>query len=65
MFKNNIDSMTNGAWLDYWDKLLYDFYAAGHELTADPECNTCGLEDGYVCFQCECVQIDKWRNNGL
>lgn len=58
----DIDKMTSSEWLAYRDKLLDDYYKAGNLLVADPECKQCDPDNEYVCFECECIQIEKWRN---
>ena len=54
----DIDKMTSDQWLNYRDDLIDDFYAKGHRLTPNPECKTCDTINDYVCFDCECNQLE-------
>ena len=63
MTYEDIDKMTGNEWLNYRDSLLESFYADGKELVANPYCKQCDVDfDNYVCFDCECMQIEKWRS---
>ena len=55
----NIDSMSSSEWITYRDELLDRFYQAGHLLIPSADCRECDPENEYVCFNCECMQIDK------
>lgn len=58
----DIDAMTSNEWLAYRRDLLDDYYEAGNLLVANPECKQCDPDNDYVCFDCECCQIENWRN---
>jgi hypothetical protein len=57
----DIDKMTSNEWLNYREDLIDAHLAKGLKLTPNPECVTCDLENYYICFNCECYQIDKAR----
>jgi len=57
----DIDKMTSDEWLAYRDDLIDSHYARGFKLTPNPDCNTCDVVNDYVCFDCECSQLDKAR----
>ena len=58
----DIDKMTSDEWLSYRRDLIEEYYAAGNELIPNPECKQCDTINDYVCFDCECNQLNKWRN---
>jgi len=57
----DIDKMTSSQWLAYRDNLLDQYYADGNLLVASEDCKECDPDNEYVCFNCECMQIEKWR----
>jgi hypothetical protein len=54
----NIDAMTTNEWLAYRESKLDAFYAAGGNLSPSVACNSCDAPNDYVCFSCECTQLD-------
>ena len=57
----DIDGMTTSEWLDYREDLVSKHLAKGLKLTPNPNCEVCDLDNYYICFECECFQIDKGR----
>ena len=57
----DIDKMTTSEWLNYREDLIDAHLAKGLPLVANPECKTCDAINDYICFDCECYQIDKAR----
>lgn len=57
----DIDKMTSSEWLAYRDDLIDSHYARGHRLIPNPECDTCDVPNDYICFDCECYQINQKR----
>jgi len=58
----DIDNMTTTKWLNYREDLLDAHLAKGLPLIPNPECKHCDVVNDYLCFDCECFQIDKARN---
>jgi hypothetical protein len=50
----NIEDMPHAVWHEYRDKQIAKTKANGHKLAPNPECDTCDVDDDYVCFFCEC-----------
>lgn len=59
----DIDKMTSSEWISYRHDLIDQYYDAGNELIPNPECKQCDVPNDYICFECECQQLDKWRNH--
>lgn len=59
----DIEKMTSGEWLAYREQKVDDFYARGNKLIPDPECGSCDVANNYVCFDCECFQLEKEHIN--
>ena len=59
----DIDKMTTGEWLNYRQDLIDAHLAKGLPLIPSPDCGSCDVANDYVCFDCECYQIDKGREN--
>jgi len=57
----HIDKMTNNQWINYRLDLIDQHLAKGLPLKPDPECKQCDVINDYICFNCECNQIDKGR----
>ena len=57
----DIDKMTTSEWLNYREDLIDAHLAKGLPLVANPECKICDAINDYICFDCECYQIDKAR----
>lgn len=55
---NDIDKMTTNEWLAYRDKKIETFLANGGELKPNAECKTCDIDNNYICFACECCQLE-------
>jgi len=53
--------MTTTKWLNYREDLLDAHLAKGLPLIPNPECKHCDVVNDYLCFDCECLQIDKAR----
>ena len=58
----DIDKMTSDQWLNYREDLIDAHLAKGLSLTPDPNCKTCDSVNDYICFECECSQIDKGKS---
>jgi len=54
-----IEEMSTGEWLQYREEKIDAFYARGGELKPTPECKTCDPANDYVCFVCECDQLEE------
>jgi hypothetical protein len=61
----DIDKMTSDEWLNYREDLADAHLAKGLPLVPNPECSQCDTINDYLCFECECSQIDKGRENEL
>ena len=59
----DIDKMTSYEWLNYREDLAEAHLAKGLPLVPNPECDQCDTINDYLCFECECSQIDKGREN--
>ena len=57
----DIDGMSSGEWLNYRDDLLEEFYRRGYVLKVNPACKDCDPINEYICFACECTQIEEKR----
>jgi len=57
----DIDKMTTTKWLNYREDLLDAHLAKGLPLIPNAECNHCDVVNDYLCFDCECLQIDIAR----
>jgi hypothetical protein len=57
----DIDEMTNSEWLNHRENLRLKHRAKGRSLAPNPTCDTCDLENDYLCFECECYLIDNWE----
>jgi hypothetical protein len=55
----DIEKMTNDEWIAYRRQKVEDFYAKGGELKPDPKCKTCDVDNDYVCFDHELLQIGE------
>jgi hypothetical protein len=55
----DIDKMTSDEWINYRYDLIDSHLAKGLPLTPNPECSQCDVINDYLCFDCECTQIDK------
>lgn len=55
---NDIDKMTTNEWLAYREEKIEEFCANGDELKPNPDCKTCDVPNEYVCFACECHQLE-------
>ena len=54
----DIENMTTDEWLAFREEKIDAFYAAGGEFKPNPDCNTCDAPNDYVCFACECYQLE-------
>jgi len=59
----DIDKMTSNEWINYRYDLIDAHLAKGLPLEANPDCPVCDVINDYICFECECHQIDKGREN--
>lgn len=59
----DIEKMTTSKWLNYRDDLIDDHLSKGMALMPSADCNTCDVDEDYVCFECECYQLDKGRES--
>ena len=57
----DIDNMTTTKWLNYREDLLDAHLAKGLPLIPNPICKHCDVVNDYLCFDCECLQIDIAR----
>ena len=57
----DIEKMTTREWLNYREDLIDKHLAKGFPLIPSPDCGSCDVENEYICFDCECYQIDKKR----
>ena len=57
----DIDKMTSDEWLAYRDDLIDSHYARGHKLIPNLKCKTCDVVNDYICFDCECNQLDQHK----
>jgi hypothetical protein len=57
----DIDKMTSNEWINYRYNLIDAHLAKGLPLEPNPDCKTCDIDNDYLCFECECHQIDKGR----
>jgi hypothetical protein len=55
----DIDLMTSGQWINYREDLIEDFYSRGFVLNPIVDCITCDIDNDYICFDCECKQLDS------
>ena len=55
----DIELMTTGQWLNYREDLIEDFYSKGFILNPNVNCSTCDIDNYYICFECECNQLDN------
>jgi len=55
----DIDKMTSDEWLSYRRDLVERHYAAGHKLRPVIGCKQCDFINDYICFDCECNQLEK------
>jgi len=55
----DIDSMTSSEWMAYREEKIHQHLSKGNKLVPNPECQTCDVENDYVCFTCECSQLEK------
>ena len=55
---DQIDAMSSGEWLNYREDLIEDYYRRGHVLKPNPHCKQCDTINDYVCFDCECAQLE-------
>lgn len=56
--KKDVEDMTTNEWLAHRQNKLDAFYELGGELKPNPDCKTCDVPNDYVCFACECHQLD-------
>ena len=59
----DIDKMTSNEWINYRLDLIDAHLAKGLPLEPNPDCSVCDVINDYICFECECHQIDKGREN--
>lgn len=55
----DIENMTSNEWLAYRRDKIDAFYEAGHELKPTEGCSQCDVDNDYVCFECECIQLEE------
>jgi len=55
----DIDKMTSNEWINYRYGLIDQYLAKGLLLEPNPECKQCDVINDYICFDCECSQIEK------
>jgi hypothetical protein len=54
----DIDKMTSNEWINYRYDLIDDFYSKGYVLRPKIGCSQCDSDNDYVCFDCECNQLE-------
>ena len=54
----DIDKMTTSEWLAFREEKIKAFFANGNEIKPNPDCKTCDVPNDYVCFACECCQLE-------
>jgi hypothetical protein len=54
----DIDKMSTDEWLHYRDELIETHLAKGYSLVPNRYCKTCDVDNDYVCFECECSQLE-------
>ena len=54
----DVDKMTTDEWLAFREEKIQAFYADDNELKPNPDCKTCDVPNDYVCFACECCQLE-------
>jgi hypothetical protein len=59
----DIEKMTSNEWINYRYDLIDAHLAKGLSLTPSIECSQCDVINDYLCFNCECSQIDKGLEN--
>lgn len=59
----DIEKMSSSEWLNYRADLIEKHLAGGGSLDPNPECKTCDLDNDYLCFECECEQLNKGVNH--
>lgn len=57
----DIDLMSSNEWINYRYDLIDKHLAKGLSLDPNPECKQCDTINDYLCFDCECNQIDNIR----
>jgi hypothetical protein len=57
-----IAKMTTGEWINYREGLIEKHLAGGGSLEPNPDCPYCDVPNEYLCFYCECNQLDKELN---
>ena len=55
----DIDAMTSNEWINYRLDLIDAHLAKGLPLEPNPECSECDVINDYLCFVCECHQIEE------
>jgi len=57
--KIDIDKMTSNQWINYRYDLIDEHLAKGLPLEPNPECSQCDVINDYLCFNCECHQLEE------
>ena len=57
-----IDEMTSSEWISYRYDLIDQHYAKGGDLIPNPDCKVCDVDNDYVCFDCECKQLEEFNH---
>ena len=57
--KKDIEAMTSGEWLNYREDLVNEYYRRGNVLRPNIECRQCDPVNGYICFECELLQLSE------
>jgi hypothetical protein len=55
----DIDKMTSNEWINYRLDLIDAHLAKGLPLNPNPDCNTCDVDNDYICFDCELHQVGE------
>jgi hypothetical protein len=55
----DIEKMTSNEWINYRYDLVDKHLAKGKKLEPSIDCSYCDVVNDYLCFFCECNQIDK------
>jgi hypothetical protein len=55
----DIDKMTSDEWINYRYDLIDAHLAKGLALTPNPKCSQCDVINDYLCFDCECNQLEE------
>jgi hypothetical protein len=53
-----VGEMSTREWLQYREDKIDAFYGRGGELKPTPGCTDCDPDNDYVCFGCECNQLE-------